>query len=69
MLGARIAAKEVCIMNALPYITTTQLQSHATMAQKERAANQGPQKVHLENYVFVKIIPHFLEKLFQNNFT
>ena len=48
MLGARKVAKEVCTMTALPYRTTTQLQSLTTIAQTERAANQGPAKSHLE---------------------
>ena len=51
VLGARKAAKEACTMTALPYRTTTQHQSLTTMAQTERAANQGPTKLRLENYI------------------
>ena len=47
-------------MTALPYRTTTQRQSLTTMAQTERAANQGPAKLRFENYVFEKIIPRKL---------
>ena len=51
--NARKAAKEVCTMTALPYRTTTQLQSLTTVAQREQAANQGPTKLHLETYICV----------------
>ena len=51
--GARKAAKEVCTMTALPYRATTQLQKN-NGSKTERAANQGPTKLRLENYVFVK---------------
>ena len=56
VLGARKAAKEVCTTTALSYRTTTRCQSLTTMAQTERAANQGPAKLRLENYAFVKIV-------------
>ena len=45
-------------MTALPYRTTTKRQSLTTMAQTERAANQRPAKLRLENYVFVKNNSH-----------
>ena len=58
-------------MVALPYRTTTQRQSLTTMAHTERAANQGPAKLRLENYVFVKnnspkiIVRNLLRELFE----
>ena len=53
VLGARKAATKVCTMTVLAYRTTTQRQSLTAMAQTERAANQGPAKLRLENNVFV----------------
>ena len=45
-------------MIALPYRTATQRQSLTMMAQTERAANEGPAKFFLKNYVFVGKSPN-----------
>ena len=51
-------------MIALPYRTATQRQSLTTMAQTERAANQGPAKFPLKNYILVEKSPNTM--IFRN---
>ena len=53
VLGARRAAKEVCTMTALHYRTTTKRQRPTTMAQTERAANQGHANLRLDSRKFM----------------
>ena len=59
-------------MTAMPYRTTTQRQSLKTMAQTERAANQGPTKLRLEYYIyaFMKFEnnEHFFRNLLRQKF-